>query len=96
MRIKRKGCLVVIGAVIVIAAVAIIGSNILKPRLPETTYMVTTASRTYFTDNVTQDGKTYIMHGYYENLKGKWVLQNRDLPLDPAIFGKVEIKGAKK
>ena len=65
---------------------------------PETAYRVTVKAtgNVYFSDKVevfgTGDKELVYMHGYWENVKGKYVFKNLTLPLDERYFGEIEVK----
>lgn len=68
-----------------------------KPRLPaaeQAAFVVTFKNRTaLLTDNYDKTGESrYILHGYWELVKDKYVYRDIDLPLDERTFGKITVR----
>lgn len=95
MNLKTIGCLAGVVIVVIILLVGALQCNTNKQTTPDTRYMAITASRTYFSDSVSQSGGIYTLHGYYTKSGNSWVLKSRDLILTPEIFGKVTLKEGK-
>jgi len=61
---------------------------------PSTTvapYAVQTSSRVYYAVKYADDGKVITLQKYYAYINNKWQLQKGELPLDRAVYGRVEV-----
>ena len=92
---KKFGCIAIAVIAVVICGLVFINSiRQSQAKAPDTAFMVTTSSRVYLSDNVTEDNGVFTLHNYYEKVGNRWQLEERDLILDTKTFGKVTVRSS--
>lgn len=64
------------------------------PKVEEATYsvLINNTGNLLFTSNYEMFGKVYVLHGFWEMSGPGYTFRNRNLSLDPGIFGTITVK----
>ncbi len=95
--VKGWGCLIMIAMVVVFLLASVImwlihrNDGLQSIQHPEAQYEVVTRSRTYYSNNVTQNPDMTYLYGYYDIYRGKWVYHKGVLPLNPDTYGDIKV-----